>query len=272
MLEDDWETPVARKLDALADAVVLATDFTAGADGGHNTVAETGQAEIVLRLSAAPVEEVLVAWRTTDGTATAGEDYEADAGVVRFAPGETQKTVTVTVLGDATFEGDEQFSLVVDDASGAELVTAEVLVTILDDDQPGGEPEPAEPEPAEPPAAESPRAAPEGRDAVLVDVDIQRSQWWYQVDVTLTNTADRFIADWTLALVGLLQIDQLWNAEVVDIEGDSTFFQSNQTWSQELAPGQTVGFGLGGSPTDPRIDALDETILAELAVFDGLLA
>ena len=37
--------------------------------------------------------EVKVDWVTADGTATAGEDYEAGSGTVTFAPGEDKKTV-----------------------------------------------------------------------------------------------------------------------------------------------------------------------------------
>ena len=40
---------------------------------------------------------VLVRYATSDGTATQGEDYTGVSGTLRFAPGETSKTVSVTV-------------------------------------------------------------------------------------------------------------------------------------------------------------------------------
>ena len=39
-------------------------------------------------------------YATSDGTATAGADYTADSGTLSFAIGETEKTVSVTVLDD----------------------------------------------------------------------------------------------------------------------------------------------------------------------------
>ena len=40
---------------------------------------------------------VTVAWATSDGTARAGEDYQEDNGTLEFAPGETRKTVEITL-------------------------------------------------------------------------------------------------------------------------------------------------------------------------------
>ncbi|UZV40814.1 putative EPS depolymerase [Erwinia phage Stean] len=53
----------------------------------------------VVRLSAPVTEKVTVAWQTEDGTGHAGIDYEAGAGTVEFAPGETEKGIEVVVLG-----------------------------------------------------------------------------------------------------------------------------------------------------------------------------
>ena len=44
-------------------------------------------------------------------TATAGKDYTAAKGSITFAPGETSKTIDVTVLGDTEVEGDETFTV-----------------------------------------------------------------------------------------------------------------------------------------------------------------
>jgi hypothetical protein len=48
---------------------------------------------------------------TFDGTAKAGSDYTAKTGSLNFAVGETDKTVSVTVLSDAALEGSESFFL-----------------------------------------------------------------------------------------------------------------------------------------------------------------
>ncbi|QDU64098.1 Calx-beta domain protein [Planctomycetes bacterium Pan216] len=56
-------------------------------------------------------EEVTVNYQTIADTATEGSDYEAVSGTLTFAPGETERTVEVPILGDQLVELDERFSL-----------------------------------------------------------------------------------------------------------------------------------------------------------------
>ncbi len=60
---------------------------------------------------------------TLNGTALAGNDYTAlVSGPLTFTPGQTVKTVNVTVLGDRTDEGvQETFSVLLSNPSGATL-------------------------------------------------------------------------------------------------------------------------------------------------------
>ena len=48
---------------------------------------------------------------TVDASATAGSDYEATAGTVELAVGQTMGSVVVPVLGDDASEGDETFDV-----------------------------------------------------------------------------------------------------------------------------------------------------------------
>uniref|UniRef100_A0A673CA50 J domain-containing protein n=1 Tax=Sphaeramia orbicularis TaxID=375764 RepID=A0A673CA50_9TELE len=52
---------------------------------------------------------VSVEYRTEDGTANAGSDYEFTEGVVMFKPGETMKEIRVGIIDDDIFEEDENF-------------------------------------------------------------------------------------------------------------------------------------------------------------------
>ncbi|XP_067370240.1 sodium/calcium exchanger 1b isoform X1 [Channa argus] len=52
---------------------------------------------------------VSVEYRTEDGTANAGSDYEFTEGVVVFKPGETLKEIRVGIIDDDIFEEDENF-------------------------------------------------------------------------------------------------------------------------------------------------------------------
>jgi len=87
-------------------------------------------------LSAAYDQAVMMSFRTTDGTAKAGnQDYVARSGTLTFAPGETTKTITIEVKGDGKREADESFSLDLSGNSGNSLFTrSRGLGTILNDD------------------------------------------------------------------------------------------------------------------------------------------
>jgi len=268
ILADDWRTPVQRKLDALDGLIAAGTVFDLEAEPDTTAVAERGLAEVVVSLSEPAYEAVTATWATEDGTAVAGEDYEAAAGVVRFAPGETRKTLAVTIRGDDLAEGDETFTLRFSDVDGAAADAVAATVTIRDDDAAAAEPAPADGDP--PPATEPAPPADDGLAAVTVAVDLEVSRWWYQIDVTLTNTAARTITDWAVTLPELTPPEQLWNAFVVDSDATGTTFASDQGWSQSLAPGQSSGFGMGGDPGAVDLADLDAAALSAGATVDGL--
>ncbi len=67
--------------------------------------------DFLVTLRPASDRRVTVDYETADGTAKAGEDYEAASGTLTFVPGDTEKTIRVTVLDDAKDEGEETFTL-----------------------------------------------------------------------------------------------------------------------------------------------------------------
>ena len=78
-----------------------------------------------VRLHPAAGGEVTVDYATRDGTATAGADYRARNGTLRFASGETVKTVDVEVLPDGHDEGAETVWLVLSNSRGAVIARGE---------------------------------------------------------------------------------------------------------------------------------------------------
>ena len=90
--------------------------------------------EVTVRLSRAAAETATVNYATISGTATAGEDFENTSGTLTFAAGELEKTVSVTILGDLTDEGDETFSLTLSEAEGAAIGTSSGTITITEND------------------------------------------------------------------------------------------------------------------------------------------
>ena len=84
----------------------------------------------VVTLDRSASGEVTVSYATSDGTAAAGEDYEAASGTLSFAAGETEKTVEVAVLDDAHDEGEETLAFALSGAAGATIADGEATGTV----------------------------------------------------------------------------------------------------------------------------------------------
>eukprot|EP01031_Cornospumella_fuschlensis_P018332 gene18332-22440_t len=85
-------------------------------------------------LSAATTSAVSVSYATANGTATAGSDYTAKTGTVTFAPGETSKTIQVSVTGDTAVEANETFTVALSAPTGATIADGSALATLTNDD------------------------------------------------------------------------------------------------------------------------------------------
>jgi hypothetical protein len=70
-------------------------------------------------LSQASTSEVTVPFATRNGSAIASVDYASAAGVLVFAPGQTTRTIVVTVYGDAVLEAIEEFYVDLGEATEA---------------------------------------------------------------------------------------------------------------------------------------------------------
>jgi Calx-beta domain/Glycosyl hydrolases family 18 len=85
-------------------------------------------------LSKASTKPVTVKYVTANGTAIAGQDYQAGSGTVTFAPGVTSQVITVGVTGDSTVEANETLTVILSTPTGATLGTATATGTIVNDD------------------------------------------------------------------------------------------------------------------------------------------
>ncbi len=107
---------------------------------GDVSIAEgdAGTTQLVFTVSldaAAPSSGVTVSYATANGTATtAGNDYQSATGVLTFLPGETQKAVSVAVVGDRVFEANETLQLRLTSPVNATLLDALGVGTIVNDD------------------------------------------------------------------------------------------------------------------------------------------
>jgi beta-glucosidase len=98
---------------------------------------KNGTIQVPVRLNKASDTPVTVDYSTADGTATAGHDYTAASGTLTFAPGETEKMVTLTSIDDSVDEPNETFDLNLANASSGVTIgpRTKATVTVVDDDE-----------------------------------------------------------------------------------------------------------------------------------------
>jgi hypothetical protein len=89
---------------------------------------------VAVTLSQSSNAVVTVHYATANGTAVAPQDYAATSGTLTFQPGETSRTISVSIKGDRKREADETFSVQLSNAEGATIEDGSATVTILNDD------------------------------------------------------------------------------------------------------------------------------------------
>lgn len=107
------------------------------ADAGPVLEGSSGTIPALFRVTLSPSSrgQVTVALATADGTATAASgDYASTTGTLTFAPGETIKTISVSVNGDTRLEPDETFFVNLSNPTNASIVNAQGIGTIVNDD------------------------------------------------------------------------------------------------------------------------------------------
>ena len=118
-------TPVAAGTPVISVGDALVTE-------GHSG---TRTAELTLSLSTPASQPISVAFAAANGSATADSDYQPASGVVTFDPGETSKTIALTVIGDRVGEPNETFYVNLSQAQGGAVIAdGQSTVTIADDE------------------------------------------------------------------------------------------------------------------------------------------
>jgi predicted extracellular nuclease len=92
----------------------------------------TASATFTVTLSNPSPQAVLVRFATANGTAKAGSDYVAASGTVTFAPGETTRTIAVTILSNGKREATETFFVNLSAATNATIADSRGVASILD--------------------------------------------------------------------------------------------------------------------------------------------
>jgi len=125
--------------DSLGRCTILNDDRLPTVSISDSTVTEgnsgTTGAVFTVSLSAVSGQAVSVSYSTSNGVASAGSDYISfNSTFLTFAPGQTNKTITVAVTGDLTVELDETFYVYLSAPSNVKIAKAQGVGTIVNDD------------------------------------------------------------------------------------------------------------------------------------------
>ena len=102
------------------------------------SVMEAGGSAKVVVLRGGPLAgPVSVDYYTVDGTADAPADYTETKGTLVFGDGEEQKVIEIPIIDDDSYEPDENFFVKLCKPTAGTLLTDNIEVTIIDDDEPG---------------------------------------------------------------------------------------------------------------------------------------
>jgi hypothetical protein len=90
-----------------------------------------GTTDLVFIISASKAGDsaITLTYATSDGTAIAGTDYTETSNSVVVPAGSTSATITIPVIGDIVYEGDETLTLTLTAAKVATLVTETTIGT-----------------------------------------------------------------------------------------------------------------------------------------------
>ena len=94
----------------------------------------TSRLDLTVTLSRTSSDAVAVNYQTANGTAMAGNDYSPASGTLTFQPGETSRTIAISVKADRKREANETFTVQLSNPVGATVEDGFATATILNDD------------------------------------------------------------------------------------------------------------------------------------------
>jgi hypothetical protein len=196
---------------SVADASVL--------EGNSGTTPLT----FTVSLSAPSPTPVTAGYATADGTAAAGSDYVAASGTLTFAPGQVQKTVTVSVLGDTVIEPDETLRLTLSGPAGATLGRGQAVGTIANDDV--------------------------GPIAPVAATFQVTSDWGsgFNGQISLHNNGASAVGGWSVAFDFPGTVTSFWDGTQAGHSGDHYVVKS-AGWNDTIPAGGTASFGFTATP------------------------
>ena len=120
---------------AASVAVTIFEDDPAIRIADAAAVEGAGEMAFSVRLSVPSIQTVTVDWTTADGTAIAGQDYEAATGTLTFSALATTQTIRVPIIDDNLDEAAETFTVALRNSNVA-IADGEATGVIADNDLP----------------------------------------------------------------------------------------------------------------------------------------
>ncbi|MBW4648779.1 MAG: DUF4347 domain-containing protein [Kastovskya adunca ATA6-11-RM4] len=232
--------------------------------GGDVTVTEgTGDsktATFTVTLSAASGLPVTVNYATANDTAINPTDYTAVTGTLTFVPGETTKTISVPIVGDAVNESDEKFFVYLSDASNAAIAKSQAIGTILNDDP--------LPTVSLSPATIAQKEANSGTTAYTYTVSLSQASILpitinYSTNDSTATTADKDYIDNDATLT--FAAGETSKTITVLVNGDNRF-ESNETFTVTLNSATNANLG---TRTATGIISNDDTVGIRVSAISG---
>lgn len=103
-------------------------------------ITEGGQLAFTVTKTGSTTGTFGVSFATSNGTATAGSDYNAASGSLSFAAADTSKTITVATIDDAAVEPTETLNVTLSSPTGGATITRNVGVGSITDNDVAGSP------------------------------------------------------------------------------------------------------------------------------------
>ncbi len=223
----------------------------------------SGTLSFSVLLTNANATPVSVDYATAYGTALAGSDYTSTSDTLTFNPGQTSKTVPVTIIDDALAEDDETFTLNLSNATGGIAIDDPTGTGTIQNDDPDPTVSVASASVLEGDIGTTTLSLPvtlSGPSGREVDVDYATS------DGTATAGSDYAAASGTLVFAAgetSKQIDVTVNGDI-QVEGDETFTVTlSAPFNADL---DSVAFVATGTITNddnvgPKLAVGDATVL-----------
>ncbi|WP_238319322.1 Calx-beta domain-containing protein [Parvularcula oceani] len=113
----------------------IADDDPVSVRVGDDSAQEGGSLEFTVSLNRSSSKSHKIDFATSNSTAQAGTDYDAENGTLTFAPGETEKTFAVNVRQDTVYEATEVFNVNLANATnGLGISDSRAIGEIVDDE------------------------------------------------------------------------------------------------------------------------------------------